>query len=60
MCCQKAEKSFSDLQKEIASPKGVTHFGLSAMRELELERFLRLSFEKARLKVQEQGEEKIH
>ena len=59
LCYQKSEKSFSDLQKEIASPKGVTHSGLSAMRELELERILRLSFEKARLKVQELGEEKI-
>ena len=55
LCRKKTDKSFFDLQKEIASPKGVTHSGLSSMRELELERILRLSFEKASLKVKELG-----
>ena len=58
MCLQRMEKSFSDLQKEIASSKGITHSGLSVMRELELERILRLSFENANLKVKELGKEK--
>lgn len=53
LCQQRLKTSFFDLQKETASAKGVTHSGLSAMRELELERILRLSFEKARLKLQE-------
>ena len=50
---QKTKKSFSDLQREITSPKGVTDEGLKAMREWELERILRLGFEKASLKVKE-------
>ena len=53
LCDQRANKSFSDLQKKITSPKGVTSVGLRAMRELELERVLRLSFEKTRLKIKE-------
>ena len=55
LCKKRKHKSFSDLQKEITSQKGVTQQGLSAMRELELERILRLSFEKAHLKVKELG-----
>lgn len=51
LCNKKSDKSFSDLQKEIISPQGVTHSGLQTMRELELERVLRLSFETARSKV---------
>ena len=53
MCRQRKQKSFSDLQKEITSPKGIADEGLKMMRELELERILRLSFEKANLKVKE-------
>lgn len=60
LCHQKSKKSFSDLQKEVVSPKGVTHSGLRSMRELELERILRLSFEKARLKVKTMGDLKKH
>lgn len=51
LCRKRTEKSFVELQKEIISPQGVTHSGLKAMRELELERILRLSFEEARLKT---------
>ena len=46
MSRKRAKKSFLDLQKEVSSPKGVTFYGLQAMREQELERILRLSFEK--------------
>lgn len=53
LCRKRTNKSFSDLQKEITSPQGVTHSGLKAMRELELERVLRLSFEEARLKIKQ-------
>ncbi len=52
---KKSGKSFSDWQKEIASPQGATLAGLSAMREMELERILRLSFEKTALKIKELG-----
>ena len=43
-------RKLMDLQKEVTSEKGVTLFGLKSMRELELERILRLSFEKASLR----------
>ena len=51
LCKNRKNKSFSDLQKEILSPKGVTFEGLQTIREMELERILRLGFEKAHLKV---------
>lgn len=53
---EKIKKSFSDLQKEITSPQGVSQAGLKSLRELELERVLRLAFEQARLKTREIGE----
>lgn len=42
-----------DLQNKVASKKGVTAAGLESMRELEIERLLRYSFEKASLRNQE-------
>ena len=51
MAEKRKNKSFSDLQKEVLSRKGVTEEGLRTMRVFELERVLRLSFEKARLHV---------
>ncbi len=60
LCQKRAHKNFPDLQKEIISPKGVTHSGLKAMREFELERILRLSFEEARLKVGQRITHKSH
>ena len=50
---KKQNKSFSDLQKEICSKKGVTAEGLKKLREMEMERLLRLSFEKSMLKLKE-------
>ncbi len=47
------QKKLLELQKEVASSKGVTAAGLHTMRELELERILRLSFEKASLREKE-------
>ena len=42
-----------DLQERVVSKKGVTAAGLQSMRELELERALRYSFEKAAIRDQE-------
>ncbi len=51
-----SKSSISDLQDKVVSKKGVTHAGLESMRELEIERALRISFEKASLRDQELGE----
>lgn len=52
-----AEQSSSipleELQNRVASRKGVTAAGLQSMRELEIERALRISFEKAALRNSE-------
>jgi pyrroline-5-carboxylate reductase len=45
--------SLEDLQNKVTSKKGITAAGLESMRELEIERALRLSFEKANLRNQE-------
>jgi pyrroline-5-carboxylate reductase len=45
--------SISELQGRVVSKKGVTAAGLQSMRELELERGLRYSFEKAAIRDQE-------
>lgn len=45
--------SIVELQHKVASKKGVTAAGLDSMRELEVERALRYSFEKAGLKDRE-------
>ena len=47
--------SIEELQKRVVSKKGVTHAGLESMRELEVERALRYSFEKAVLRDRELG-----
>ena len=43
----------SDLQAKVVSKKGVTQAGLEAFNEYELERVLRVSFEKALLRNKE-------
>ena len=43
----------ADLQEKVTSKKGVTAAGLQSMRELEVERALRYSFEKAVIRDQE-------
>jgi pyrroline-5-carboxylate reductase len=47
------EVSISELQDRVVSKKGVTAAGLQSMRELEVERALRYSFEKAVIRDQE-------
>lgn len=47
------EVPLHDLQDRVVSKKGVTAAGLQSMRELEIERALRYSFEKAVLRDQE-------
>lgn len=42
--------SFEELQSKVTSKKGVTFAGLDSIRELEVERLLRYSFEKAVLR----------
>jgi len=42
-----------ELQARVTSKKGVTFSGLNSMRELEIERALRISFEKAAMRSQE-------
>ena len=50
---QSPESSIEELQNRVASRKGVTAAGLQSMRELELERALRISFEKAAMRNSE-------
>lgn len=45
--------SIAELQDRVTSKKGVTAAGLQSMRELEIERALRFSFEKASIRDQE-------
>ena len=47
------EVSIAELQDRVVSKKGVTAAGLQSMRELEIERALRYSFEKAVIRDQE-------
>lgn len=48
--------SFEELQRKVTSLKGVTAAGLESMRELEIERALRISFEKAALRDKSLGD----
>lgn len=50
---QSKDTSLEDLQNKVTSKKGITAAGLQSMRELEIERALRYSFEKAALRNQE-------
>ena len=45
--------TLQELENRVASKKGVTEAGLESMRELEIERALRYSFEKSALKIQQ-------
>lgn len=53
LALQSRGSNIEELQARVASKKGVTAAGLESMRELELERVLRISFEKAALRNQE-------
>ncbi|MBT4761988.1 MAG: pyrroline-5-carboxylate reductase [Bdellovibrionaceae bacterium] len=49
--------SIEELQNKVVSKKGVTSSGLSSIREMEIERSLRYSFEKAVLRDRELGKQ---
>lgn len=53
MATKHTENSLEDLQNKVASKKGITAAGLQSIRELEIERSLRISFEKASMRDQE-------
>lgn len=53
LAAQSAGTEIEELQSRVTSKKGVTAAGLSSMRELEIERTLRISFEKAAMRSQE-------
>ena len=53
LALQSLPQSLADLQSKVTSKKGVTAAGLDSMRELEIERLLRYSFEKSALRDRE-------
>lgn len=53
MATKHTENSLEDLQNKVTSKKGITAAGLESIRELEIERSLRISFEKASMRDQE-------
>lgn len=53
LAAQSAGIDIEELQSRVTSKKGVTAAGLNSMRELEIERTLRISFEKAAMRSQE-------
>lgn len=53
MAQQNIDQGLEELQGKVTSKKGVTAAGLESMRELEMERALRISFEKADLRNKE-------
>ena len=59
LASQSNDIRIEDLQNKVTSKKGVTAAGLNSMRELEIERALRISFEKAALRSQELSKELV-
>lgn len=57
LAAQSKEVPFEELQSRVTSKKGVTAAGLQSMRELEIERALRISFEKAAMRSKELSRE---
>lgn len=53
LAAQSKDVPFEELQARVTSKKGVTAAGLQSMRELEIERALRISFEKAAMRSKE-------
>ena len=54
---QSKDTPVEELQHKVTSKKGITAAGLQSMRELEIERALRISFEKAALRNRELAKE---
>jgi len=57
LAAQSGEIEIEELQSRVTSKKGVTAAGLNSMRELEIERALRISFEKSALRSKELANE---
>jgi len=57
LASQSLHLGVEELQDRVASKKGVTAAGLQSMRELEIERALRISFEKAAMRNKEMSKE---
>lgn len=57
LLASQGREQVSDLQARVTSKKGVTAAGLQSMRELEIERALRISFEKAAMRNKEMARE---
>lgn len=55
LAAQNATSDIQELLNKVTSKKGITEAGLQSMRELEVERALRYSFEKSALRNQELG-----
>ena len=53
LAAQSGPIEIEELQSRVTSKKGVTAAGLASMRELEIERTLRISFEKAAMRSKE-------
>lgn len=53
LAAQSSGVEIEELQSRVTSKKGVTAAGLDSMRELEIERTLRISFEKAAMRSKE-------
>jgi pyrroline-5-carboxylate reductase len=53
LAVQTPGQSLNDLQAKVTSKKGITAAGLESLRELEIERLLRYSFEKAAMRDRE-------
>jgi pyrroline-5-carboxylate reductase len=53
LAAQTRDVSLEELQARVTSRKGVTAAGLQSMRELEIERALRISFEKSAMRSKE-------
>jgi pyrroline-5-carboxylate reductase len=56
---QAIHTDLSQLQEEVVSKKGVTYAGLESMRGEEIERLLRISFEKAAMRDRELGKTQV-
>lgn len=53
LAMQSGQLTLDELQSKVTSKKGITAAGLDSMRELEIERLLRYSFEKSALRDRE-------
>lgn len=53
LALRSSAQSLDELQSKVTSKKGITAAGLDSMRELEIERLLRYSFEKSALRDRE-------